>query len=140
MSDIQWTECPEDPSLDWVGRYEDEHLDLYLFDSGVWKACIDGIPIYRATSRENALQGLLQHLGLDVPTTAADIEKQFKAELKALLAKYGASIEAEDQYEGYPEDDQELHVMVTVPSKDDGERSREGCRIDLGELFDGGES
>jgi hypothetical protein len=73
----------------------------------------------------------------EVPKAAADISTQFKAELAALLAKYDATLEAEDHYPGYAECGEDVRMTVSVPSRysSDGERTREGVEIDLGESF-----
>ena len=75
----------------------------------------------------------------DVPKDAASISSQFKAELAALLSKYDATLEAEDHYSGYPECGEDVRMTVWVPSRysPDGDRTREGVEIDLGESFKG---
>jgi len=110
---------------------------------GTWTDYVDGnfLDCWFDTP-ELALIDAEKHLGIYVPKDAAEIEAAFRAELKALLAKYGAEIEAEDHYPGYAECGEDIRMTVTVASvyDDAGERTREGCDIDLGDCFDGKES
>lgn len=40
--------------------------------------------------------------------------QNFKAELSALLAKYGAVLSAKDHYEGYPECGEDVRITVEL--------------------------
>lgn len=66
--------------------------------------------------------------------TKDQLTKEFTAELHALLAKYGAEIDAEDHYSGYPECGSDVRMTVTIPAIHDanGETLREWTEIDLG--------
>jgi hypothetical protein len=72
--------------------------------------------------------------------TACEIEREFTAELKALLAKYGAELEAEDHWMGYAECGEDVRMTVTIESKWDehGEQQSEFVEIDLGTVVRGG--
>lgn len=70
--------------------------------------------------------------------TKEDVELSFRADLKALLAKYNADIEASDHYSGYPECGEDIKMIVNIPSLYDGnEQIREYTEIDLGHWVDG---
>ena len=77
-----------------------------------------------------------------LPGDAESISSQFRAELAALLKKYDAELQASDHYPGYPECGEDIRMIVSVPSRysADGDQTREGCDIDLGESFKGDES
>ena len=66
--------------------------------------------------------------------TKQQIEQEFRAELQALLDKYGAELEAKDHYQGYAECGEDVRMMVDIPStwREDGELVREWTEIDLG--------
>ncbi len=66
--------------------------------------------------------------------TKQQIEQEFRAELQALLDKYGAELEAKDHYQGYAECGEDVRIMVDIPSTwgEDGELVREWTEIDLG--------
>lgn len=72
--------------------------------------------------------------------TAAEVKTQFTAELKALLDKWNAELEAEDHWTGYAECGQDVRMTVTIPSiynEEIGERVRELTEIDLGRWLSG---
>ena len=73
--------------------------------------------------------------------TKLEVEAAFRAELNALLAKWGAELEAKDHYPGYPEEAEDVRMTVTVPGKwtNQGEMIREGTTIDLGQRIASGE-
>lgn len=65
--------------------------------------------------------------------TSQQIEQEFRNDLKELLQKYNATIEADDYYQGYPESGQDIRMLVEIPSEyvDDNLIS-ERTEIDLG--------
>ena len=66
--------------------------------------------------------------------TAKEIEKEFVDELKALLKKYEATLEADDS--GSTESKQDIKMLVTIPSQYNGdERIGAYTEIDLGRFF-----
>lgn len=66
--------------------------------------------------------------------TKQEIEQAFKAELQALLDKYGAELEAKDHYQGWAECGEDVRMTVDIPGiwDKDGEPVREWTEIDLG--------
>lgn len=48
--------------------------------------------------------------------TAEQVENEFRAELQALINKYGAEIEVRDHYQGYSECGEDIRMMVTIPT------------------------
>jgi len=46
--------------------------------------------------------------------TAKEIEQEFRADLKLLIKKYDAEIEASDHYTGYSECGEDIRVMVST--------------------------
>jgi len=69
--------------------------------------------------------------------TNPELEAEFKAELGALLKKYGATLSAEDHYNGYPECGEDVRMTVDIPTIwEDGEVIRNGVEIDLGTYLD----
>lgn len=66
--------------------------------------------------------------------TKEQVEQAFRAELQALLDKYGAEIEAKDHYRGYAECGEDVRMTADVPAiwNKDGEPVREWTEIDLG--------
>lgn len=64
------------------------------------------------------------------------IEQAFRAELQALLDKYGAELDAKDHYQGYAECGEDVRMTVTIQGEWDkeGEPVREYTEIDLGAL------
>jgi hypothetical protein len=66
--------------------------------------------------------------------TADQITQAFKAELQALLDKYGAELSARDTWEGYPECGEDVRMHVDVPAIYDADHNclREYTEIDLG--------
>lgn len=54
-----------------------------------------------------------------------EIQQEFITKLKGLLKEYGAEIECEDHYDGYPECGQDLRMTVTI-------NRPEFVQIDLG--------
>jgi len=48
--------------------------------------------------------------------TSTEVREEFKKELKALLSKWGATIEANDYYPGYPESGEDIRIIVTIPA------------------------
>lgn len=70
--------------------------------------------------------------------TKQQVADEFRAELQALLDKYGADLEAEDHYPGYPECGQDIRMTATVPAiYDDATNDclREFVEIDLGQYM-----
>lgn len=62
-------------------------------------------------------------------------EKQFCAELKALLEKYGVEISASDEYRGYPECGEDIRIVAYASSKWDEknyEKIHDGIDVDFG--------
>lgn len=66
--------------------------------------------------------------------TADQITQAFKAELQALLDKYGAELSARDTWQGYPECGEDVRMLVDVPAIYDSDHNclREYTEIDLG--------
>jgi len=66
--------------------------------------------------------------------TKEQVAQAFKAELQALLDKYGAELEAKDHYQGYPEWGEDVRMTVNVPAIYDADHNclREYTEIDLG--------
>jgi len=63
----------------------------------------------------------------------SQFEHDFRKELQELLAKYSATIVAEDHWTGYPECGQDVRMTVEIdPIYKDGECLREYTEIDLG--------
>lgn len=62
------------------------------------------------------------------------VTEAFLHELRELLKKYGAELEAADHYQGYPECGEDVRMTVTVPAiyDDTGNTKREWTEIDLG--------
>ena len=69
--------------------------------------------------------------------TKEEIEKEFREELKALLNKYGAEIEAADHYYGWSESGSDIGMTAIISSFLDKEGNclREYNEIDLGRIF-----
>ena len=70
--------------------------------------------------------------------TKDQVEKEFRAELRALLNKYGAELRAEDHWIGYAECGSDIKMTVYIPSiyNESGEYVREYVEIDLGNYVD----
>lgn len=68
------------------------------------------------------------------PETKARVSETFTAELRALLARWGADIEAADHYPGYPECGEDVRMTATIKGSfdADGNVTREWTEIDLG--------
>lgn len=66
--------------------------------------------------------------------TKEQIEQAFRAELQALLDKYGAELEAKDHFQGYAECGEDVRMTVDVPALYDHNHNcvREYTEIDLG--------
>lgn len=66
--------------------------------------------------------------------TKEQVTAAFKAELQALLDKYGAELEAKDFWQGYAECGEDVRMEVTVPAIYDADHNcvREWTGIDLG--------
>lgn len=66
--------------------------------------------------------------------TAAEVENAFRAELQALLDKYGAEIEADDSGPEFHECDRDIRVEVTIPAIYDSAHNciREWTSFNLG--------
>lgn len=66
--------------------------------------------------------------------TKEQIEQEFRAELQALLDKYGAELEAKDHWQGYAECGEDVRMTVDIPAIYDADHSRlrERTEIDLG--------
>ena len=70
--------------------------------------------------------------------TEKEVSKEFLSELKALLKKYNAEIEAEDHWKGYSECGRDIRMTVNIPSiYQDGEPIQEMTEINLGTFVDG---
>tara|TARA_R110002167_G_scaffold17216_6_gene66064 strand:+ start:1300 stop:1788 length:489 start_codon:yes stop_codon:yes gene_type:complete len=143
---IEWVPGPYGGFENWRGKLPGSKYDfaeVWQNEEGTW-GCLAGPRVIspREATRDEAFQALLVYLRLDVPVDAESISSQFRAELQALLKKYDAEIEASDHYLGYPECGEDIRMIVSVPSRysADGDRTREGCDIDLGESFKGDES
>ena len=63
---------------------------------------------------------------------AASVERDFRAELHALLTKWDAEINADDHWPGYAECGQDIRMTVSIPGIYDGENTRESADFDLG--------
>ena len=72
-------------------------------------------------------------------TTRADIEAAFRADLQALLDKYGAELEEKDYYQGYAEcgEDVRMTVFIEAVYDDNHELVNEGVEINLGNWLKG---
>lgn len=65
--------------------------------------------------------------------TREQVDEAFRADLQALLNKYGAAMEAEDHWTGYAECGQDVRMTVYVPAIWDGSTQlRQDTTIDLG--------
>jgi hypothetical protein len=66
--------------------------------------------------------------------TKEQVEAAFKAELQALLDKYGAELSAKDHFMGYAECGEDVRMTVDIPAIWDknGDTVRELTEIDLG--------
>lgn len=62
------------------------------------------------------------------------IEAEFRADLQALLNKYGANLEAEDHWQGYAECGEDIRITAEIDGvyTKDGELVRPYVSIDLG--------
>lgn len=71
---------------------------------------------------------------METMKTKEQIEQEFRAELQALLNKYGAELEAKDHWTGYAECGEDVRVIVHIPGiwDKDGNPVREYTEIDLG--------
>ena len=69
--------------------------------------------------------------------TKEEVTKNFKADLQALVDKYGATIEAKDHFLGYSECGEDIRITIEVPSIYDSnnELVRDWVEIDLGSYF-----
>lgn len=67
--------------------------------------------------------------------TKDEVIRVFKADLQALLDKYGAELEAKDCWQGYPECGEDVRMEVTIPAMYDADHNciRESTEIDLGD-------
>lgn len=68
--------------------------------------------------------------------SSEEVAVQFKAELRELLKKWDAFIEADDHYRGYPECGRDIRIEVIIPSEwndSTQELVREYTIIDFGE-------
>lgn len=70
--------------------------------------------------------------------TKEHVEKEFRAELQALLDKYSAVIEAEDHFSGYSECGQDIRITVSIPAIYDENHNciSEYTIVDLGGRID----
>ena len=68
--------------------------------------------------------------------TKEQVEQAFRADLQALLDKYGAELSAEDHWTGYAECGADVRMTVDVPAIYDADHNcaREYTEIDLGTL------
>lgn len=71
--------------------------------------------------------------------TEEEITKQFKAELQALLDKYGAELDAEDHYAGWIQSGEDIRMTAYIPTQYDASYNmiRESANIDLGKRMYG---
>jgi len=85
---------------------------------------------------ENARPNAPVHGIVILPMCKESVEQEFRDELNDLLQKWGAEIEAEDHYPGYPECGEDVRMTVEIPSlyDDHGNVVRERCEVDLGSL------
>lgn len=67
--------------------------------------------------------------------TKEETTNEFMADLRALLSKYGAEIEADDHFQGYAECGQKILMTVTIPGIHEGPEEREFVQINLGRWF-----
>ncbi len=69
--------------------------------------------------------------------TIKEIEDKFKEELKALLKKYNAVLQANDHFQGYAECGEDVRMTVGIDSVWDDQHNLifEGGEIDLGGYF-----
>ena len=67
-------------------------------------------------------------------TTRADIEAAFRADLQAVLDKYGAELEAKDYWQGYSECGEDVRMTVNIGAiyDENHETVREATEINLG--------
>lgn len=72
-------------------------------------------------------------------TTRAAIEAAFRADLQAVLDKYGAELEAKDYWQGYSEcgEDVRMTVFIEAVYDDNHELVNEGVEINLGNWLKG---
>lgn len=63
-----------------------------------------------------------------------EVRRRFLCDLKGLLIKYQAEIQASDHYQGYPECGEDIRMIVTIPTAYNAasECVREFTEIDLG--------
>lgn len=74
--------------------------------------------------------------------TPKELEDEFTAKLRALLAEYNADLTAEDHYPGYAECGSDIRMTATLVSKwapDYGEQLLPWVEIDLGKSVWGSE-
>jgi hypothetical protein len=66
--------------------------------------------------------------------TKEQVEREFRAELQALLNKYGAELEAKDYWTGYSECGEDVRMTVAIEGiyDKDGNTIRPWMEIDLG--------
>lgn len=66
--------------------------------------------------------------------TKEQVEQAFRADLQALLDKYGAELSAKDHWTGYAECGEDVRMTVEVPAIYDADYNcaREYTEIDLG--------
>lgn len=69
--------------------------------------------------------------------TSEEVKKEFLADLKALLSKYSAELEAEDHWKGYAECGRDIRMTVFIEGVYDeyGKDLVERTEIDLGSYF-----
>ena len=69
--------------------------------------------------------------------TSEQVEESFRDELLQLLSKWGATVEADDHFDGWPECGQNIKIIVDIPSvyDDDGNCIREYTEINLGKYL-----
>lgn len=67
--------------------------------------------------------------------TSNEIEEEFKAKLRALLAEYDAELTADDHWQGYAECGQDIRMTIYVPGIYEGENARDMAEINLGSYF-----
>ena len=87
-------------------------------------------------NKSNDVDAAPVHDVVILPMRKESVEQEFREELNELLKRWGAEIEAEDHYPGYPECGEDIRMTVKIPSLYDehGNVVRERCEVDLGSL------
>ena len=72
--------------------------------------------------------------------TVTDQDREFRAELAALLRKFNATIEIDDHFKGFAECGRELRATVTIEGIYEGDNTRPQVDFDLGTYITGEEA